>query len=129
MWAFALAASGALVAVYFANPFVPGGLLPPGPLHALTGLWCPGCGTTRAIHALLHGHLALALSMNPLAVLSLPLLPVIVYLNGPHAAARGPLARLLCSPRAWAVLLVAYGVLRNLPWPPFSWLAPGGWQV
>jgi hypothetical protein len=29
------------------------------------------------------------------------------------------------QPRAWLWLLLAYGVLRNLPWMPFAWLAPG----
>ena len=36
------------------------GFLPPCPLHEFTGLWCPGCGSTRALHQLVHGHLALA---------------------------------------------------------------------
>jgi hypothetical protein len=33
--------------------------------------------------------------------------------------------RLVADPRFWLWLLVAYWILRNLPWPPFSWLAPG----
>jgi len=39
------------------------------PIHSLTGWSCPGCGGTRAIHALLHGDLASALKLNALAVL------------------------------------------------------------
>jgi hypothetical protein len=31
----------------------------------------------------------------------------------------------LLAPKFWLVLLPAYWVARNLPWPPFSWLAPG----
>ncbi len=34
------------------------------PLHALTGLQCPGCGTARALHAALHGRFAEALRFN-----------------------------------------------------------------
>jgi hypothetical protein len=41
------------------------------PFHAATGLLCPGCGGTRAVHALVHGHLSEALSLNPLAVVLL----------------------------------------------------------
>jgi hypothetical protein len=41
-------------------------------LHEHTGLLCPGCGSTRALHALLHGDVASAWKLNPLAVLSVP---------------------------------------------------------
>ena len=33
--------------------------------HALTGLYCPGCGGTRSMYALLHGHILLAVHENP----------------------------------------------------------------
>src|SRR5438309_10494082 len=44
------------------------GIFPSCPLHYLTGLYCPGCGSLRAIHALLHGNLSGACAMNPLTV-------------------------------------------------------------
>lgn len=109
------------------DPNQAGNPLPPCPSLWLTGLFCPGCGTTRALHALVHGDLPRALSMNPLMVLSLP--PVAVLLaQGLKVlpASLEPLARHLGNARVWAVVLIGYGVLRNLPWPPFSWLAPGG---
>lgn len=34
--------------------------------HALTGLDCPGCGTTRALHHLLHGRIGEAFAFNPM---------------------------------------------------------------
>jgi len=39
------------------------------PIHALLHLQCPGCGTTRALAALLHGRFMEALRLNALAVL------------------------------------------------------------
>lgn len=33
--------------------------------YALTGFYCPACGGTRALNALLHGHLAASLRLNP----------------------------------------------------------------
>ena len=38
--------------------------MPKCPFKMITGLQCPGCGGQRAIHALLHGHLAEALRCN-----------------------------------------------------------------
>ena len=42
------------------------------PIHQLFGIECPGCGATRALAALLHGHLLEALRLNALFVLLLP---------------------------------------------------------
>jgi hypothetical protein len=36
------------------------------PFYALTGLACPGCGTTRGLHHLLHGDVITAFRFNPL---------------------------------------------------------------
>ena len=41
-------------------------------LHEMTGLRCPGCGGTRAMHALLTCNLSGAWQLNPLVVASLP---------------------------------------------------------
>lgn len=47
---------------------------PKCPFKAVTGLDCPGCGSQRAIHALLHGHFSEAMRHNAL------ILPFIPYL-------------------------------------------------
>ena len=39
--------------------------VPPCPLHAYTGYYCPGCGGTRATFALLHGHLIRSFVLHP----------------------------------------------------------------
>ena len=46
------------------------GLYPPCLFLLATGHPCPGCGTTRALHALLHGRVSHAISLSP----QLPLL-------------------------------------------------------
>ncbi len=50
-------------------------LFPPCMWRAATGWLCPGCGSARALHALLRGHIMVALETNPLAVVTATLLP------------------------------------------------------
>lgn len=60
--------------LHHARDFEPGEfrLFPPCPFLWLTGFYCPGCGSLRALHQLLHGNFAAAISFNPFAVLALP---------------------------------------------------------
>ena len=101
-------------------------VLPPCPFLALTGWLCPGCGSTRALHALLHGDLGQALAMNPLLVVSMPLLAwMALSAAGMNMPGRRLLMPWAANPKLWLVVLLGYAVLRNLPWMPFAWLAPG----
>lgn len=62
-----------LVFLYFYNPQdIP--FFPRCPFYALTGYKCPGCGTLRAIHALLHFRIAEAFNLNPFMLLSIPVM-------------------------------------------------------
>ncbi len=104
------------------------GIFPPCPVHYLTGWYCPGCGSLRAIHALLHASFHDAWAMNPLTML---LLPFIAYglLSELLIGFRGhglPQPRLSSSAiYSLGCVIVLFGVIRNLPMHPFSWLAPG----
>jgi hypothetical protein len=100
-------------------------------LYQSTGLYCPGCGATRAIHALLHGRVIEALHDNALFIAALP---VLVYVAASYARtawraeAWPPIAidgRKLTRPSIGILLLMlGFAVLRNLPGPPFDWLKP-----
>lgn len=102
-------------------------LFPPCPFLAVTGLYCPGCGSTRAMHQLLHGHVATAFDFNPLVVVSLPLVGLALAWQAlrPRRGAPAASARL---PGWWVWVLlavvVAFGIARNLPWKPLRWMAP-----
>lgn len=102
-----------------------GQVLPPCPFRALTGYVCPGCGTTRAVHALLRGEVAGAFAYNPLAVLVVPAL-LYALVSACVFVARG---RWLPRPvppawaiRGFAVAVMAFGILRNVP--ALHWLSP-----
>ncbi len=92
---------------------------PACPLYVTTGLECPGCGGLRATHQLLHGHLAAAWALNPLAVLFVPL-SAWFLVDAALTLGRGRgLPKV--APRAAVVwlglaVLVLFGILRNLPW-------------
>lgn len=122
-----LCAVAAGVAVFqFYDPNAVGNPFPPCLFKTVTGLDCIGCGVTRALHALAHGDLMRAFEMNPLAVLVLPLMPLMLLDTfGWRPAALQPLMRIVMRAQLWMVLLPVYWVARNLPWWPFSWLAAG----
>lgn len=125
-FAFGVTAVAGLTVLFYANPAADS-RFPACPLHYFTGLHCPGCGTLRAIHCLVHGHLLAALRFNPLMLLSLPLL---AWLLLEHASRSGwmPGNPRISVPgkiiRAIPWIVVAYFVLRNLPLFPFNLLAP-----
>ena len=54
---------------------------PKCPFLVLTGFECPGCGSQRAIHQLLHFNIAGAFRHNPLIVLYLPYVLLGIYLE------------------------------------------------
>lgn len=70
---YAIAFVGA-VAIYFTyDPAKPGSWFPRCPFTLLTGLKCPGCGSQRALHALLHGDVAGAWHYNAGLIVAIPL--------------------------------------------------------
>ncbi len=110
-----------LAALLRAVPPAPGSFYPRCQLHSLTGLHCAGCGGTRAAYSLLVGDVPQALAYNAPAVLGLPLLAA--YLAR-RAVGRGPLNFPRWAGGAALVALAAFTVLRNVPLPPFTLLAP-----
>lgn len=109
----------------------PGGVafLPGCLLRQTTGLLCPGCGMTRASHAFLNGRITEAFRLNPLGMVLLPTaligigIGLIAWVRGRQPTRRStPGARV-----TWLIVatILAFGILRNLPWWPFTLLSPG----
>ncbi len=98
------------------------------PFRAITGLWCPGCGMTRGLHALVRGHVEQAAGYN---VLLFVVVPYVVYTYLSWVTERLNTRIKLPEVRlpVWGVyvlagLLITFGVLRNIPVAPFRTLAP-----
>jgi len=123
---FILASLVVVLLLWQFDPNQNGNPLPPCPSRWLTGLYCPGCGATRALHALLHGDIEKAFSMNVVFVTALPIV-LLLILQQANVLPGGlqKTARFFSDARPWAWLLISFAVLRNLPWYPFSLLAPG----
>ena len=97
--------------------------------HQCTGLHCPGCGITRALHSLLNGQFRQAIAYNGVGLVLLAVVSISMVRSlwawaageriGPRPPRRTPWL-------AWALatFMILYGVARNLPMEPFSSLAP-----
>lgn len=118
-----LAGAVGVMAVYLLV-CVYGGMMPRCPFKWVTGFDCPGCGSQRALRALLQCHPMEAWSYN----LILP--PVVAYLlliltlplcKGERAARIH--ARLTSAPAIWTLLgvVILWWIVRNLPfWRDFN---------
>ena len=100
---------------------------PPCPLFSLTGFACPGCGMTRGFHALFHGDIMAAIDYNALIpVFVLIFAGALITLASVAIRGKG-LMRIEAAPKliiGLFVLMVVFGVVRNLPYYPFSVLYP-----
>jgi hypothetical protein len=104
--------------------FEPGrtGFFPVCLFRLVTGLTCPGCGTTRALHQILHGHFQNAFMLNPLLLMAIPFL-VFAFVRFNLMVLRGgtPRKNALPAPYIYALFFIVVGfwIFRNTPFYPF----------
>lgn len=94
-----------------------------------TGLYCPGCGSQRSLHHLLHGEIIIALRYNALFVIGLPFLLYLYYIVLQLYILRNVKlsSKVIFSTRfalIFIAILLIYFILRNLNYYPFTYLAP-----
>ena len=91
---------------------------PQCPIFEYLHLECPGCGTTRALAALLHGRLAEAFHLNALVILWLPVAAAYAILCYYRFLQRRPLHWPQTPPITTClacVVAVLFTIVRNLP--------------
>ena len=100
-------------------------------LYNATGIYCAGCGATRAMYALLHGRVLEALHDNALFIALLPLVlyATISYAQKAWRADAWPQIPVDARQVIWRTgtflaLMIAFMIARNLPGWPFDWLKP-----
>lgn len=120
-----VAASATLAcgAIWVADPTTPHGPLPVCPAKALLGIDCPGCGSMRMLYWLMHGDVLAAARFNALGVVAVVLL-VWAYVRWTYGRAVGRRIR-GWQDRRWSAvvtlsLVLAWLVVRNIPFAPFS---------
>jgi hypothetical protein len=116
--------AGAATYLFLVNP-ARGVGYPTCPFRMLTGLQCPGCGSTRALHQLLHGHPLAAFELNPLLVIAVPFFALVLLLFTQQAIFGSSYFTKLNSavPRkfGWVMLavIVCFWIVRNTSLYPF----------
>ena len=95
--------------------------------HRLTGWNCPGCGSLRAMHALLHAQIIAALRDNVLLMVALPFVGYQFFRQLGFWADGRPAPLPALRPRHVFILvgvLAVFTVVRNIPVAPFIFLSP-----
>lgn len=112
---------GILFLYRFGSPF-------PCFFHLITGLYCPGCGAGRAVTALVHGDFLTAFRNN---ILFLPAFAFVGWYFFQRYLQLVFHKNFIWMPpitvktyQITMFFLLGYWVLRNLPWFPFTLLAP-----
>lgn len=112
---------------YFYDPSVVSELFPKCPFYSITNLYCPGCGSQRAVHQILNGHIITGLRHNYLIGLLVVVqgYQLLVFLT--HHYTDRIIVNVLHNPRTTKAILfiiLLFWFFRNLDIYPFSELAP-----
>ena len=128
IWSFFLAS--VLFALFLLWNFDPGtaGFFPPCIFNKATDLYCPGCGATRACDALVEGKINQAFGYNPLFIVCFPFALLFLarsvwlgVVKNKHLEVPQRLSKYLL---ALAIVTIAFGVVRNLPFGELAWMRP-----
>ena len=105
--------------IYFALDPASSSAFPRCTFLSLTGYKCPGCGSQRAIHALLHGDIVGAFKYNAMLLVSIPWIALCLYAESRRTRDPRLYARLNAPLLIWLFLamVLIWWLLRNI----FNW--------
>ena len=120
----AMVAAAVLLYLYFTAEGAGAGI--PCVFHQVTGLYCSGCGASRALRSVLHFDFYQALRYNAVLTVALPF--IAVYFGGLGVSyirfGKDKISEKISMKPVWVFVAaaLAYGILRNIP--VFAFLAP-----
>jgi len=126
---FAVMVFGALAVLRTSHPHEVR-LIPDCPSITLAGLYCPGCGSLRATHHLLHGRVSSSLAQNPLTMLvGVPVFAIgavllLYWALGRPAPAWTRSRMTVITLFTVGILLVVFGAMRNINADWARWMQP-----
>ena len=105
--------------IYYALDPSQSGMFPRCTFLTLTGYKCPGCGSQRAIHALLHGDVVGAFKYNALLLISIPWIVLCLYAETQRIRNPRLYTRINAPQLMWLFLatVLLWWLLRNI----FNW--------
>ncbi len=105
--------------IYYALDPSQSGMFPRCTFLTLTGYKCPGCGSQRAIHALLHGDVVGAFKYNALLLISIPWIALCLYAETQRIRNPRLYTRINAPQLMWFFLITVllWWLLRNI----FNW--------
>jgi len=121
-----LAFFGMLALYTFWNP-VELAVFPKCPFYAATGIYCPGCGSQRAVHQMLNGNIVEGIRYNYLIALLAVVLLYEAFMYIMNVFLRKDFPNLLHKSKVThgiLVIVLLFWLLRNINVFPFTELAP-----
>ena len=105
--------------IYYALDPASSTFFPRCPFLSFTGYKCPGCGSQRAIHALLNGDVAGAFRFNAFLLIAIPWIALCLFAEGCRTRNPRLYARLNSPLLIWLFLVMTllWWLLRNI----FNW--------
>ena len=105
-----------LILVYYSFNPSNMAIFPKCPFLLLTGLKCPGCGSQRAIHCLLHFDIIGAIKYNFLLVAFLPVIIVLIYAEIMKVKKPTLYVKLHKAKYIWAIFMttISWWIVRNI---------------
>jgi hypothetical protein len=110
-----LVCGAGLFVLFWFDPAARASPYPPCLFRLCTGWLCPGCGSARALHALMRGHVLQALRFNAVTVVVAPLTGALFFRS---IRTGEPMIPSTVPPELVYLIglgLVMFGVLRNVP--------------